>query len=118
MKSIESDNEFMDRAMKAYENIQCISLDEFKKDLYRIITIRKCLIKYKEDTNELNLRLLLNQFIILFNVFGHTSFYLLKYKIPSEYYPIAWAFLVKLNYLPEDEYIMLDADVVTQLRTI
>lgn len=101
--------------MHSYENTQCVSFDEFKDDLYRLITIKKCITKYL-DGDELNVRLLLNQFIVLFNVFGATAFDMIKYKLQPNQYPVAFAFLVQLNQLPLNEMILLDQTVVQQLR--
>ena len=103
--------------MHSYDNNQCISFDEFKDDIYRIITIKKCITKYL-DGDELNVRLILNQFIILFNVFGDVAFDLVKYKLIESHYPVAFAFLVKINRLPADEMIMLDQFVIEKLREI
>lgn len=114
---IRDDNSYVLTAMHSYENRQCIALDEFKEDLFRIITIKKCITKYQQG-EELNVRLLLNNFIILFNVFGSTAFDLLQYKLEPVQYPVAWAFLVKIDRLPEEHSIMLDQIVVQKLREI
>lgn len=114
---IHDEHTFIATAMANYSNVQCVALDEFKEDLYRINTIRKCLARYVEG-EELNVRLVLNQLVIMFNVFGSTAFDLLKYKIDSVHYPILFAFLVQLNRLPDSEAIMLDQMVVQQLRQI
>ena len=114
---IGSENEFVTKALHSYENNQCVSLDEFKEDLNRITTIRKCIIKYTDD-HEINVRLVLNHFIVLFNVFGNTAFELVKYKIDKIHYPIAFAFLVKINRLPAEEMILLDQVIVKHLREI
>jgi hypothetical protein len=114
---IRNDNEYITRAMHAYENIQAISLEEFKEDLFRIVTIKKCITKYQQG-EELNVRLLLNNFIVLFNVFGKTTLSLIKYKLELSHYPIAFAFLVKINQLPNSEAVLLDQFVVQKLREI
>jgi hypothetical protein len=114
---IRDDNDYLTKAMHSYENRQAIALDEFKEDLFRIITIKKCISKYLAG-EDLNVRLLLNNFIILFNVFGPTAFNLIKYKLEPTHYPVAWVFLVLLNRLPEEEMIMLDQQVIEKLRAI
>ncbi len=108
---------FLSVAMKSYSNHQAVALDEFKEDLYRINTIRKCLVRYTEG-EEINIRLVLNQLVILFNVFGAEAFELLRYKIDKIHYPMLFAFLVQLNRLPEIEMIMLDQRIVAELRKI
>jgi hypothetical protein len=104
-------------AMRSYENPHCVSFDEFKEDLYRIITIKKSITKYLCG-DDLNVRMILNQFIILCNVFGDTAFELLKYKLDEKQYPVAFAFMVQLNRLPVSEMIFLDQYVVHELRKI
>lgn len=114
---IRDDNTFLTKALHAYENRQCISLDEFKEDLYRINTIRKCIIRYTEG-KELNIRIILNQCIILFNVFGQTAYDMLKYKLDKEYHSIIFVFLVQLNRVPMEDMIPLDQKVVDAMRDI
>jgi hypothetical protein len=114
---IRDDNEYVLKAMHCYENSSCIAFDEFKEDLNRVTTIRKCISKYLEG-EELNVRLVLNHFIVVFNVFGSYGYDLLKYKLEPKHYPIAWAFLIQLERLPVDEVILLDQNVVNLLRQI
>jgi len=114
---IHDENSFLTSAMHGYENIQAIAFDEFKEDLNRINTIKKCITRY-QDGEELNVRLVLNNFMILFNVFGDVTFDLLKYKLDPLHRPVAYAFLVQLNRLPDKEMIMLDPSVVEQLRSL
>ncbi len=112
---IKDDAMYIQRAMHSYSNIQCISLDEFNDDLNRIVTIKKAITRYKNG-DEINVRLLLNQFIILFNVFGDTAFDMIKYKLDESHYTVAFAFLAAINRLPETEMILLDQIIVDKLR--
>jgi len=112
---IRNDAEYIQRAMHEYSNVQCMSLDEFNEDLSRIITIKKLITRYKNG-DPLNVRLILNQFTILFNVFGSFAFDMIKYKLDSSHYNVAFVFLVALNRLPESEVILLDQFVIQQLR--
>ena len=114
---IKNEASYIHTALHAYENPQCVSFDEFKEDLYRLITIKKSITKYL-DGNELNIRMLLNQFIVLFNVFGPAAFDLIKFRLEERHYPVAFAFLVQLNRLPVEEMIPLDQYVVAELRKI
>ena len=111
------ENSYLTKAMHAYENRQAIAFDEFKEDLNRVNTIKKCIARY-QNGDAPNIRLILNNFVILYNVFGTTTFDLIKYKLDKEHFPVAFAFLVKLNRLPVAEMIMLDQVIVDQLRTI
>lgn len=114
---IRDDNDYLIKAMHVYENRAAISFDEFKEDLYRIITIRKFITKYQAG-EEINVRGMLNNFVVLFNVFGSGAFDLIKYKLPKSQYPVAFAFLVQLNRLPESEMILLDQVIVQKLREL
>lgn len=111
------DNDFLMKAMHSYDNCQCIAFDEFKEDIYRLVTIKKCITKYQQG-EDINTRLVLNNFIILFNVFGDMTFKMIKYKLDRDQYPIAFPFLVLLNRLPENEIIMMDQKIIEQLRKI
>lgn len=106
---------FIQTAMHHYENVQCVSLDEFNDDLGRITTIKKSITRYING-EDMNTRLVLNQFIILFNVFGSKAFDLIKYRLDESYYPIAFAFLVAIDRLPLEESILLDQVIVQKLR--
>lgn len=111
---IRDESSYIQSAMHAYQNVQCVSLEEFNDDLTRIITIKKAITRYKNG-DTLNVRLILNQFIILFNVFGFTAFDMIKYKLDPSQYPVAFAFLAAINRLPSRD-IMLDQYVVEQLK--
>lgn len=112
---IRDDNDYLTKAMHAYENRQCISLEEFKEDLYRIVTIKKCITKYQYG-EELNIRLILNNFIILFNVFGPKAYDLICYKFDDAHAPVAFAFLAYINRIPPDHEVLLDQFVVQKLK--
>ena len=111
---IKDESSFMLKAMHAYDNVQCVSLEEFNEDLTRINTVRKTITRYKNG-EVLNVRLLLNQLIILFNVFGDTAFDLLRYKINEDCYPILDPFLDSLNRLPSNIEQNFDMNVVEKI---
>ena len=106
---------YIQKALNGYQNSQCVSLEEFNEDLARVVTIKKSITRYKNG-DDLNIRLLINQFIILFNVFGDTAYQLIKYKIDTTQYPTAFAFLAAINQLPDYEMVMLDQFVVEQIK--
>lgn len=109
------DATFIQRALKSYSNIQCVSLDEFQDDLSRIAKIKKSITRYKKG-EELNIRLTLNHCVVLFNVFGQTAFDLLRYKIEHDYYDVLYVFLIAINRLPESEITVLDPAIIEQIR--
>jgi hypothetical protein len=114
---IRDENSYIAAALRSYDNPQCISLDEFREDLYRVHTIGRCINRYNQG-DELNFRLILNHFIVLFNVFGATALELIKYKLDHRHFPVAYAFIVKINRLPEDDMLLMDQFVVQKLREI
>lgn len=112
--TIKDNQSYMSCAMRNYQNPQCVSLDEFNEDLNRIITIKKAITRYKNG-EEFNIRLMLNQFVIIFNVFGASAYDMLMYKIDKELHPIMLAFVAGLNRLPECE-ILLDQPTVEKIK--
>jgi hypothetical protein len=100
-------------AMKHYDNVQCIDIDEFYDDLKRINYIKRLFARYKSD-NELKERLILNHLIILFNVFPiEVATNILFFKIDSEYWPQLKTFLVYLNYMPDKLTFLENCEIVT-----
>ena len=87
-------------AIKHYENPQSVTKDDFYDDLKRIRWIKKLLKKYKNE-GELKTHLLINHFIILYNVFGDAATPMLFYKLESEYWSILKTFIVYLQRFPE-----------------
>ena len=87
-------------AMKHYENPQAVTQEDFYDDMKRFKWIKRLLNKYR-NTGEMNVHLLLNHFIILYNVFGDATTPLLFYRIDSELWSILKTFIVYLDRLPE-----------------
>lgn len=120
MKLFEELNEetFALFASKYYKNTQCTSIDEFYDDINRIKYIKRLLRKYKQ-TGSIQERLLLNHFIIFFNVFDiEAARKMIWFKIEEDLWPQVKTFLVYLNYLPEEEKVEvpLDSKIVDLLR--
>jgi hypothetical protein len=87
-------------AIKNYENPQAITQDDFFEDMKRFKWIKRLLNKYK-NTGELNVHLVVNHFMILYNVFGEATTPLLFYKINKELWGILKTFVLYLGRLPE-----------------
>ena len=64
-----NEDNFLLFAIKNYENPQAVTKDDFDKDLNHFKYIKRLLKRYK-NTGQLKTHLLLNHFIILYNIFG------------------------------------------------
>ena len=87
-------------AIKYYENPQAVTKEEFDKDLNHFKYIKRLLKRYKRD-GELKTHLLLNHFIILYNIFGEAATPMLFYKIEEDLWPVMKTFVMFLGKLPE-----------------
>ena len=81
-----NDDNFLLFAIKNYENPQSITKEDFDKDLNHFKYIKRLLKRYKK-TGELKEHLLINHFIILYNIFGEGPLLRCYFtKIESEMY--------------------------------
>ncbi len=87
-------------AIKHYENPHAVTQDDFYEDLKRFKWIKRLLKRY-QTTGILKSHLLINHFIILYNVFGEAATPLLFFKIDRELWPVVKTFVVYLGRLPE-----------------
>jgi hypothetical protein len=87
-------------AIKHYENPHAVTQDDFYEDLKRFKWIKRLLKRY-QTTGILKSHLLINHFIILYNVFGEAATPLLFFKIDKELWPVVKTFVVYLGRLPE-----------------
>ena len=87
-------------AIKYYENPQAVTKEDFDKDLNHFKYIKRLLKRYRRD-GELKTHLLLNHFIILYNIFGEAATPMLFYKIEEDLWPVMKTFVMFLGKLPE-----------------
>ena len=87
-------------AIKHYENPQAVTKEDFDKDLQHFKYIKRLLKKYK-NSGELKAHLLLNHFIILYNIFGDAATPMLFFKIEKDLWSTIKTFIIFLNKLPE-----------------
>jgi len=87
-------------AIKNYENPQAVTEADFDKDLNHFKYIKRLLKRYK-NTGELKSHLILNHFIILYNIFGEAATPMLFHKIEPELWPVMKTFVLFLNKLPD-----------------
>lgn len=87
-------------AIKHYDNPQAITKEDFFEDLSRFKYIKKLLRRYVKS-GELKTTLLINHFIIVFNVFNDAALPLLFFKIEKELWSSMKTFLLYINRIPE-----------------
>ena len=107
-------------AAQNYNNPECLDIEEFKEDLARFKYLKRLLRRY-ELADDLQIRLILNHIIVLYNVFGiESANRMVWYKIESEHWTYIKPFLVFLNYLPVDEKVEIPLDplIVDLLRKL
>ena len=107
-------------AAQNYNNPECLDIEEFKEDLARFKYLKRLLRRY-ELADDLQIRLILNHIIVLYNVFGiESANRMIWYKIEPEHWTYIKPFLVFLNYLPVDEKVEIPLDplIVDLLRKI
>jgi hypothetical protein len=95
-----NEDNFLLFAIKNYENPQAVTREDFEKDLNHFKYIKRLLKRYKNSGN-LKVHLLLNHFIILYNIFGEATTPMLFFKIEREYWDVMKSFIIFLGKLPE-----------------
>jgi len=87
-------------AIKHYDNPQAVTQEDFFEDLSRFKYIKKLLRRYTK-TGDLKTSLLINHFIIVFNIFNDAALPLLFFKIEQELWSSLKSFLVFLDRVPD-----------------
>ena len=87
-------------AIKHYENPQSVTQEDFFEDMKRFKWIKRLLNKYK-NTGDLNIHLIINHFIVLYNIFGEATTPLLFFKIDKNLWSVLKTFIVYLGRIPE-----------------
>ena len=117
-----NEENFLLFAIKNYENPHAVSREDFEKDLNHFRYIKRLLKRYK-TTGELKTHLLINHFIILYNIFGEAATPMLFYKIEKSLWPAIKTFITFLDRLPEYPHtyiheIEMDAKCLKELERI
>ena len=97
---IKSELDFEKVAEKHYDNPQCFAFSEFEQDLKRFGHVAKLIEKYGTVNHQE--RLILNNIIILHNLFGRFTAAGLFYKTNQSNWQILKTFLGFLHYIPRD----------------
>lgn len=95
-----NEDNFLLFAIKYHENPQAVTKKDFEKDLNHFKYIKRLLKRYK-NTGELKTHLLVNHFIILYNIFGEATTPMLFFKIDQDLWPAMKSFIIFLNKFPE-----------------
>ena len=95
-----TEDNFLLFAIKNYENPQAVTKEDFDKDLNHFKYIKRLLKRYK-NTGQLKTHLLLNHFIILYNIFGEATTPMLFHKIEDDLWPSMKTFIMFLGKLPD-----------------
>ena len=95
-----TEDNFLLFAIKNYENPQAVTKEDFDKDLNHFKYIKRLLKRYK-NTGQLKTHLLLNHFIILYNIFGEATTPMMVFKIEEDLWPSMKTFIMFLGKLPE-----------------
>jgi hypothetical protein len=95
-----NEDNFLLFAIKNYNNPQAVTREDFDKDLNHLKYIKRLLKRYVK-TGELKTHLILNHFIILYNIFGEASTPMIFHKLESDLWPSAKSFIIFLGRLPQ-----------------
>jgi len=95
-----NEDNFLLFAIKYHQNPQAVTKKDFEKDLNHFKYIKRLLKRYKKD-GELKTHLLVNHFIILYNIFGEAATPMLFFKIDRDLWPAMKSFIIFLNKFPE-----------------
>jgi hypothetical protein len=117
-----NEENFLLFAIKNYENPAAVTKEDFEKDLNHFRYIKRLLKRYK-NTGDLRVHLLINHFIILYNIFGEAATPMLFYKIEKNLWSVTKTFIVFLDRLPEFPHtpihdIDLDQTCLEELKKI
>ena len=117
-----NEDNFLLFAIKHYENPQAVTKEDFDRDLNHFKYIKRLLKRYK-NSGQLKTHLLLNHFIILYNIFSEATTPMLFFKIEKELWSAMKSFIVFLGRFPEYPHsdihdIQVDMLCLTELYKI
>lgn len=93
---------FKEFAIDSYTNPQCLGIDEFKADFIKLLRLNRSIESFQSDRDKgMAVRLLLNTFICLANVFEPKSMVrMVMFKARAEHIPVAMSVFEFMNILP------------------
>ena len=104
------------------KNPHAVTREDFEKDLNHFKYIKRLLKRYRNN-GDLRSHLLINHFIILYNLFGEAATPMLFYKIERDYWDVIKTFICFLNRLPDYPHsyiheIDIDENCLKELKRI
>tara|TARA_R110000868_G_scaffold145464_4_gene365672 strand:+ start:164 stop:553 length:390 start_codon:yes stop_codon:yes gene_type:complete len=117
-----NEDNFLLFAIQNYHNPQAVTKEDFNKDLNHFKYIKRLIKRYKK-TGVLKTHLLINHFIILYNIFGEATTPMLFFKIDKEMWSQIKTVIMFLNRFPEYpktyvHSIQVDLNCLKQLQLI
>ena len=98
-------------AARNYINPRVLDPEEFDEDLTRFKYLKRLFSRYK-DKQELQERLILNHLTVIHNVFGiKAATEMCFFKIDKAVWPALKTFLIYLNLLHDDDYVLIPTDL-------
>ena len=115
-----NDDNYLIFAIKHYDNPQAVTYEDFLNDMKKFKYIKRLLKRYKK-TGDLKSHLLINHFIVLYNVFQDATTPLLFYKIEKELWEPMKTYVMLQGKLPEhpksfSSDIKVDIECLKQLN--
>ena len=95
-----NEDNFLLFAIKNYQNPQAVTREDFERDLNHFKYIKRLLKRYK-NMGQLKTHLLLNHFIILYNIFGEATTPMLFFKIERDLWSSMKSFIIFLGKLQD-----------------
>lgn len=111
-----NEDNFLLFAIRNYDNPQAITKEDFEKDLNHFKYVKRLFKRYK-NTGELKTHLILNHFIILYNIFGDAATPMLFYKMEEEFWSCIKSFIMFLGHLPEYPHCYLH-DIIVDVKCL
>ena len=121
-----NDDNFLVFAIKNYQSTGSVGLTDIQEDLKRFKYLKRLFNRYHK-TSQISEQLILNHFIILYNVFGKAATDMLFYKLEQEYWSDLKTFLVFLYRMPletvvtpgvRETDIALNQEIIEKLRNL
>ena len=115
-----NDDNYLIFAIKHYDNPQAVTYEDFLNDMKKFKYVKRLLKRYKKS-GDLKSHLLINHFIVLYNVFQDATTPLLFYKIEKDLWEPMKTFIMFLGKLPEHPKsfisdIQVDIECLKQLQ--